>query len=473
MNPDQPPFPYAHDDAKRMLGGQPAKTPGQVAREAYVGFVPKDQWMDGDKGAIEHWEKVAAAVLATVQPRKVTAEDCRYYLPQLCVNISAEECAKQINALLEQRQPTQAATATEGPRTAPGLPSPAASEEQWEEFTGEEGNKRGWKPQAGDELWLQDSKVWGKTANISLGRFADKGLYRRKRTPEGTETPLTDAAEMPIDRLETKDHPQCSIVNADFARNLERQRNEARERAKMAESTSRINFDAFEKETKRAAELAEKLRVVETERETICAHAVAYCGAEWKVPAPGKQHASLIHAINHLGGIARDYAEVAQHTENLRSELARLKQSPAGRLTVGAIFEAFKESRAFKNCNFSVQDVRDLLPHLNARLASPWRDVKSDPPKESDADRNGNVEWFYATSGEIAGLPWNFLDRDESGQDPRNPKTHWRKTDLPPIPGKVDDGFEAWWNNCDVKGSGMDRHVAEAAWQAARGRDAS
>jgi hypothetical protein len=40
-----------------------------------------------------------------------------------------------------------------------------------------------------------------------------------------SDTPETDAAEMPIDRVDTAASRPCCIVNADFARKMERERN--------------------------------------------------------------------------------------------------------------------------------------------------------------------------------------------------------------------------------------------------------
>ena len=55
-----------------------------------------------------------------------------------------------------------------------------------------------------------------------------------------TQTPRTDAAEMPIDRVDTLASRPCSVVNADFARTLEletielkRQLAEAQSKAEM------------------------------------------------------------------------------------------------------------------------------------------------------------------------------------------------------------------------------------------------
>ena len=42
------------------------------------------------------------------------------------------------------------------------------------------------------------------------------------------DTPETDAAEMPIDRVDTVASRPCHIVNSEFARKLERERDEVR-----------------------------------------------------------------------------------------------------------------------------------------------------------------------------------------------------------------------------------------------------
>jgi 6-phosphogluconate dehydrogenase len=48
-----------------------------------------------------------------------------------------------------------------------------------------------------------------------------------------SDTPETDATEMPIDRVDTVASRPCCIVNADFARRLERERDEARQQEQI------------------------------------------------------------------------------------------------------------------------------------------------------------------------------------------------------------------------------------------------
>lgn len=53
-------------------------------------------------------------------------------------------------------------------------------------------------------------------------------------------TPETDAAEMPIDRIDTvASRPSCVVIS-DFTRKLERERDEAREAAEKAKAYKRV-----------------------------------------------------------------------------------------------------------------------------------------------------------------------------------------------------------------------------------------
>jgi hypothetical protein len=65
--------------------------------------------------------------------------------------------------------------------------------------------------------------IEGGTGNSGVERPEPSPHFLQKGTPE------TDAAEMPIDRVDTAASRPCCIVNADFARKLEHERDEARE----------------------------------------------------------------------------------------------------------------------------------------------------------------------------------------------------------------------------------------------------
>jgi hypothetical protein len=61
-----------------------------------------------------------------------------------------------------------------------------------------------------------------------------------------SDTPETDAAEMPIDRVDTAASRPCCIVNADFARKLERERDEVVEALMKIEEVFIDGEDTYE-----------------------------------------------------------------------------------------------------------------------------------------------------------------------------------------------------------------------------------
>ncbi len=125
-----------------------------------------------------------------------------------------------------------------------------------------------------------------------------------------------------------------------------------------------------------------------------------------------------------------------------------------------------------------VKRVRDLHYAEMSRLReipepSPWIPVTpSTMPKESDADRNGNVEWLLLDDnlGEIETWQWNYKGPTQH--------THWRPTNLPPLPTaapvdgerEADDGFtshaaklmDSWHPNKDPL------LFAQEVWKVAR-----
>lgn len=101
--------------------------------------------------------------------------------------------------------------------------------------------------------------------------------------------------------------------------------------------------------------------------------------------------------------------------------------------------------------NKFADECRELRRKNVNQTSSSWIHIDpSDPeslPKESDADRNGNVECLYEP-GTIR--QWSYNDRLEI--DTRRGVTHWRKTNLPPRRGLRDEDavYRKWLENWDA-----------------------
>lgn len=162
--------------------------------------------------------------------------------------------------------------------------------------------------------------------------------------------------------------------------------------------------------------------------------------AEKRIAELEKDLASAKLAIDYWKGHAQAPCE---ECNRLRSTLAQREQELANekrntdQLTKG-------QSKLRNVINAKIRQYDELKAELSAlRQRCGWNEITADPaslPTAADADRNGQVEWLTIKDGEVGTHKWNH--------EWQNPQSHWRHTNLPPVPKKdvEDDGGlgKAW-----------------------------
>jgi hypothetical protein len=107
------------------------------------------------------------------------------------------------------------------------------------------------------------------------------------------DTPETDATEMPIDRVDTVASRPCCIVNADFARKLERERDEALALAEERKTYWDSEYRAYE-----IMRLLWKAATKERDQWRECAQGLILYAREARTKAVADKWGLEIHRLN-------------------------------------------------------------------------------------------------------------------------------------------------------------------------------
>lgn len=178
-----------------------------------------------------------------------------------------------------------------------------------------------------------------------------------------------------------------------------------------------------------------------SEREWECPHCAVKDRDQWKQKAEGleKERADLAHDLKEVQ-IANDDKFHRLEEAIIEIENLRLRAQSSGVLTEKVV-ESVLTSQDWSGYT-QRQKYQFITQELNRRLTSPWRDVLTDPPEESDVDRNGNVEFMVPAMDHVELNQWNVLQLR-----PSLPYSYWRPTNLPPLPKPVveDDPKEAFY----------------------------